>query len=404
MLKKTIIILSAIFATVTANIYGQTTKSSASADILGQQFNPIQTTVPFLTIAPDSRAAGMGDAGVASDPDVSSQHWNAAKYVFMRDKMGIGISYIPWLRNLQINDINLAYMSGYYKFDKLQAISASLRYFSLGSMTFTSESNQIIGMANPNEFALDVAYSRLFGEHFSGALTFRYIRSDLGKAYISSLGDTKAGNALAADIAMYYTNDIELGDKKSNFALGFNLSNLGNKISYTDASQKQFIPTMLRIGGKLKTHIDEYNSIALNVDLIKYLVPTPPIYSVTTPGEPRIILPGDGMDPNVPPIAGVLQSFHDAPGGFKEEMKEVMISSGLEYGYAEQFFVRAGYFHENQFKGNRKYYTMGFGLKYNVFTLDFAYMVPVGGRTSPLANTVRFSLGFILGSQKTGRR
>ena len=365
-------------------------------------FNPLRTAVPFLTIAPDSRAGGMGDVGVATDPDPASQHWNPAKYMFMRENAGAHVSYIPWLRNL-VPDINLAYVSGFYKIDKQQAISGSLRYFSLGQMIFTNEYNQEMGRYNPNEFALDAAYSRLFSENFSGAVTFRFIRSDFGRAFVSTVGETKAGVSFAADVAWFYHKDIEINDKDAKLSIGMNISNMGSALSYTDNKSKEKIPTNLRFGGSLKTYLHEYNSFALSLDMNKLLVPTPPNYTYDSTSQSNIILPGNGMDPNVSLLTGMVHSFYDAPAGFREEMQEIIYTGGLEYGYRDQFFVRGGYFHEAMNKGNRKYYTLGFGLRWNVLLLDFAYMVPVGGRTSPLANTMRFSLGFLLGQQKKSR-
>ena len=355
--------------------------------LAGGDLNSIQTAVPFLTIAPDSRAGAMGDVGVATSPDINSQHWNPAKYVFMEGQGGAALSYTPWLRNL-INDINLAYLVGYKKIDGKQAISGSLRYFSLGNVVFTD----IYGIEgktfNPNEFAVDAAYSRLFSDKFSGAMGFRFILTDLTGGYSNDGSTSTAGISVAADLAFYYTDEIDLFDKDATLSLGTNISNMGRKISYTTDGAESFIPTNLRLGGSVTMEIDDYNSFAFSADINKLLVPTPPIFS--TENSDSIIL---GKDPNVSVPVGMFQSFYDAPGGFKEEMREFMIGAGVEYFYRNQFAVRGGYFHEHALKGNRKYFTFGVGLKLNVFEMDFAYLVPTTS-TNPLANTVRFTLGF----------
>jgi hypothetical protein len=386
-------LLCILFLLVSFSIKAQI---GSATKLLGQGFNPIQTVVPFLTISPDSRAGGMGDAGVATDPDPASEHWNPSKYVFMKDKLGATISFIPWLRNL-VPDINLAYLSGFYKVDKTQAISGSLRYFSLGNMIFTNEYNQPQGQFNPNEFAIDGGYSRLFTDHLSGAMTFYMVRSDFGRAFVSSVGETKPGYSFGANISWYYNNMIQIGEKKAKIAFGMNISNIGSKLSYTNNSSKQFVPTNLRLGGMIKTYLDDYNAISVTMDANKLLVPTPPIMDTT--GKNIMY----GMSTDVPVFTGMVHSFYDAPGGFKEELQEINLCGGTEYSYRDQFFVRGGFFYENKYKGNRKYYTLGFGLRYNVLLLDFAYMVPVGGRNSPLANTMRISLGYLFGSTKSRR-
>lgn len=356
-------------------------------ELTGADLNSIQSAVPFLTIAPDSRSGAMGDVGAATSPDISSQHYNPAKYVFMDGQGGAALSYTPWLRNL-IPDINLAYLVAYKKFGREQALSGSLRYFSLGNIVFTNIYGEAQGNFNPNELALDVAYSRLFSDHFSGAMAFRFIRSDLtGGQYVGDV-ESKAGISFAADLAFYYTNDIDLGDKDGVLSFGSNISNIGRKISYTDDEDASFIPTNLRLGGNLLVDIDNYNSFAFALDLNKLLVPTPPVYD--DENSDSIIF---GMDPDVSVPVGMLHSFYDAPGGFEEELREIMISTGVEYLYREQFAVRAGYFYEHETKGNRKYFTFGVGLKLNVFEIDFSYLVPTTS-TNPLANTVRFTLGF----------
>jgi len=350
----------------------------------------VQTAVPFLTIAPDSRAGGMGDLGVATTPDIASMHWNPAKYAFIQDKEGVEISYIPWLRNL-VPDINLAYLAGFYKLDQRQTISASLLYFSLGQVIFKDAGNNDMGQFNPNEFSIDAAYSRLLADNLSGGMAFRFIYSDFGKAYVQSVGETQAGISFAADVSVYYRKPIEIQSKEAKLSFGLNISNMGSKISYTQAEAKEFIPTNLRLGSALTINADKYNSFTFALDLNKLLVPTPPIYDST---GTHILL---GMDPNVSVPTGMIHSFYDAPGGFKEELQEIQWSVGVEYWYYNQFALRTGYFHESPDQGNRQYYEIGVGVKLNVLSIDFAYLVPSSGNISPLANTMRFTLCYNLG-------
>jgi hypothetical protein len=352
--------------------------------------NTITTAVPFLSITPDSRAGGMGDAGVGLTPDVSSQHWNLAKYVFMESDMGVGLSYSPWLRNL-VDDINLAYLSGYKKLDDVQSLSASLRYFSLGDIIFTSEYGEIQGQQSPNEFAVDIGYSRLLAETFSGAVEMRYIRSDLTGGQMVNGVETKAGNSFAVDVAFFYYNEFRRNRKDNSFAAGINIQNIGAKISYTDGTIKDFIPTNLMLGTSYTTELDDYNSFTFSLEANKLLVPTPPADS-TEYDPDDVILPG-GINSDIGPIEGMIVSFYDAPGGFKEEMQEINFSFGIEYWYNKQFALRLGYFYENENKGNRKYFTAGAGLKLNVFALDFSYLLPTQ-RNHPLENTLRFTLAF----------
>lgn len=347
--------------------------------------NAIQTTVPFLTIAPDSRAGAMGDLGVATSPDVNSQHWNAAKYAFVNGKAGVSLAYTPWLRNI-VNDINLGYLTGFYRFDDKQVVSASLRYFSLGEVIFRDIEGVLVGNYNPNEFSIDAGYSRLFTDYFSGALVMRFIRSDItGGGSIEGV-DYNAGYSFAADLGFYYQHPLEVSGLNGEFAWGVNLSNLGTKISYTQGSDKQFIPANLRLGVRYSLDLDEYNSLSAAIDLNKLLVPTPGIYD-----ENDSLLYGRNPPSSLP--LSWIQSFYDAPDGFREEMHEIMYSAGLEYWYRKQFAIRAGYFNESATKGNRKYFATGIGLKLNVFFIDFSYLISTSGRTNPLANTMRFTLG-----------
>lgn len=366
------------------------------------EINTITSAVPFLMIAPDSRSGAMGDVGVALSPDANSMHWNPAKYAFVPNDMGLAISYTPWLREL-IPDINLAYLSGYKRIDKDQVIGFSLLYFSLGNITFTDVVGNTAGQFNPNEFSLDLAYARTFSDRFSGSLAFRYIYSNLtGGQFVGGMESTP-GQAFAADVSLYYQNeDLLAGNYNATFAWGLNFSNIGSKISYQKNSDKDFIPMNLRLGAAYTLEFDDYNSLTMAGDINKMLVPTPPIYfndSLDLNGEPVIEF---GYPSNVGVPVGIFQSFYDAPMGFREELNEFTISAGLEYWYAKQFAIRAGYFHEHATKGNRKYFTLGIGLRLNVFGLDFAYLVPIA-QNNPLANTLRFSLLFDIEGLSSGR-
>ncbi|MFV0269517.1 MAG: type IX secretion system outer membrane channel protein PorV [Draconibacterium sp.] len=374
------VVLVLVFITV-ENVKAQGTLSGA---------NTITTGVPFLGITPDSRAGGMGDVGVGTSADVTSQHWNPAKYVFMESEMGVGLSYSPWLRNL-VDDINLAYLSGYKKLDDIQAVSASLRYFALGDITFTSDQGQFVSQQSPNEFAIDLAYSRKLSDVFSGSVAVRYIRSDLTAGQDVNGVPTYPGSSYAADVAFYYYNEFRRSRKNNSFSAGVNIQNIGSKISYTDGEIKDFIPTTLKLGASYTTELDNYNSFSFSVEANKLLVPTPPVDS-TAYGEDDVIWAG-GINSDIGVIEGIFKSFGDAPGGLKEELQEIAWSVGVEYWYNKQFALRAGYFYENEFKGNRKYLTAGAGLKMNVFALDFSYLLPTQ-RNHPLENTLRFSLSF----------
>ncbi len=344
--------------------------------------NPIVTAVPSLSIAPDARGGGMGDIGVATDPDVNSQYWNPAKYVFMQSDAGLSFSYTPWLRKL-VTDINLAYLSGYWKFDQRQAISASLRYFSLGDITLMDQLGEPAGSAHPNELAVDAAYSRMLSEKLSASATLRFIYSDLNNG-INLAGGTEMypGAAVAADIAAYYRTPVTVQNTDGTLGLGINISNIGSKISYDQNQTSNFIPTNLRIGGSFDYPLDAYNKLSVSADLNKLLVPTQ--NNMTAEQYSAIS-----------PLSGIFRSFTDAPGGFSEELSEIMWSIGAEYAYNNQFFVRGGYYNESQYKGNRKYFTAGAGFKLNVFTLDAAYVISTS-QSNPLDQTLRFSLSFDL--------
>lgn len=363
------------------NAFSQSTLSGA---------NVVTSAVPFLTIAPDSRAAAMGDLGVATTPDVNSQHWNPAKYAFVGSDMGVALSYSPWLRNL-VKDINLGYLVGYKKLDEYQTLSASLRYFALGDIMFMDLYGNYIATQSPNEFAIDFGYSRLLSEYFSGAVVVRYIRSDLTAGQVINGVESHAGNTFSADVAFYYQNEFSSKRNDNRLSAGINISNVGGKISYTDGDIKDFIPANLRLGASYTTAPDDYNSFTFSLDLNKLLVPTPPKREGEfNPGD--IIYPG-GINSDMSVVAGIFKSFGDAPGGFKEELQEISISVGAEYWYNKQFALRAGYFHENQNKGNRKFFGAGAGLMLNVFSLDFSYLIPII-RNHPMENTLRFTLQF----------
>jgi len=353
------------------------------------QFNPVNTGVTSLSIAPDSRGGAMGDVGAATDPDVNSQFWNPAKYPFTVSRAGVSLSYTPWLRQL-VNDIDLAYVAGYYRIGDYQALSASLRYFSLGEVTVGQSSAQDIGYTiNPYEMSFDVGYSRMLSENLSAAVALRFIYSDL--AYRQD-EDVNPGSAFAADVAMYYNRYVMMGQRECNLAFGLNISNIGSKISYDSGNTSEFIPTNLRLGGSLLMPIDEYNTFAISADANKLLVPTRPLQKDgETDTDYQDRLQRDYRD--MSPISGIFKSFSDAPGGFKEEMQEVQWSVGAEYTYHQQFSVRGGYHYENQNKGNRKYFSVGAGFKMNVFSLDAAYLISTA-QSNPLDQTLRFSLSF----------
>lgn len=349
-------------------------------------FNPVNTSVTSQTIAPDARSAGMGDVGVATDPDVVSQYWNPAKYPFTISRAGVALNYTPWLREL-VNDMDLAYLAGYYRIGDYSAVSASLRYFSLGEV-FLGTSDDAMTI-NPYEMSLDVAYSLMLSETFSIGAAVRWIYSDLTYDYTS---DTAPGSAFAADLACYYQNYINLGQRECQLGLGLNISNIGSKISFGGDNNSEFIPTNMRLGASLMIPIDEYNRFTIAADANKLLVPTYPKQEdgeSTEDYQERV--QKDYYD--VSSISGIFKSFGDAPGGFKEELQEVQWSVGGEYVYHDKFALRAGYHHESANKGNRKYFTVGAGFKMSVFSLDAGYVIATA-KSNPLDQTLRFSLSF----------
>ena len=352
-------------------------------------FNPVNTSVTSQSIAPDARAAGMGDVGAATDPDVNSQYWNPAKYPFNISRAGVSLNYTPWLRQL-VNDMDLAYMAGYYRIGDYSAVSGSLRYFSLGEVIMGSSESADNGMTiNPYELSIDVAYSLMLSEKFSLAAGVRWIYSDLTYDYSE---DTSPGSAFAADIALYYQDYINLGSRECQLGLGMNISNIGSKIRFGGDVRSEFIPTNMRLGASLMVPIDEYNRFSIAADANKLLVPTyPKINEGESTSDYTERVNREYHD--LSSISGIFKSFSDAPGGFKEELQEIQWSVGAEYTYHDQFSVRAGYHHESENKGNRKYFTVGAGFRMSVFALDAGYVIATA-KSNPLDQTLRFSLTF----------
>ncbi len=380
------------------------------------QMNAITTTMPFLNINPDTRSGGMGDAGTALSPTCFSSFWNTAGIVFSEKDNEFGIAFIPWLRQLNLTDMNLSYISGYKKIGERQAFTAGLRFFNLGSITFTDISGQKIKEDKPSEFELLGGYAFKLTDRFSIGLNGKFVYSNLTGGQIVAGAQTKAGVAGGADISlMYHNEDLNFGGKTSAYNFGLTINNIANKVSYSPNGQGDFIPINLKIGNVLTTNLDKYNAVSFSLDLQKLLVPTPPIYNLS---RSQMIA---GKDNNVGVVAGMLQSFHDAPGQlnisgsdtlfnsdgtaqivkgsvFKEELREINIGTGVEYDYNKTFAVRGGYFHESATKGNRQFFTFGVGLKYQKLQIDLSYIATVQ-RNNPLANTIRYSIRFNLGSK-----
>ncbi|MBQ7533598.1 MAG: type IX secretion system outer membrane channel protein PorV [Bacteroidales bacterium] len=394
MIRKSLVVFMALLMT------GFIAKAQQQETGQNLDYNVISTAVPFMIIAPDARSAGMGDIGVSTSPDVYSMHWNPAKYAFMEDDFSIGLAYSPWLRKL-VPDMNIAYLAVSKRVSKKSTIAGSLKYFSLGEINFRDEYNNDKGTYSPNEFSVDLCYSRKLGDYLSASVAGRFIYSHLTQGVTNY---SRAAWSVAADIAVYYQRPVYFNTIDGEFSWGVAITNMGSKMSYTDAnSRTDFIPTNLRLGPSLKLNIDEFNSLAFSFDLNKLLVPTPPIYAKDADGA--LIPDGNGgfviekgKNPNVSMLQGMFQSFYDAPGGFSEELKEITIGIGAEYWYNKIFAVRAGFFHESKMKGNRRYLTFGAGLRYNVFALDVSYLVPVNNSstsgTNPLEGTLRFDLTF----------
>ena len=399
-IKKSIIFgMIILFVFINNSLKAQITNTS---QLSGS--NTITTSVPFLMISPDARTGAMGDAGVAMPDDLNANHWNAAKLPFNEKQGAVSISYTPWLRAL-VPDVSLSYLSAYGKINDKSAVAASLRYFSLGEIQFTDNFGSSLGNYTPNEFAGDVAYAQKLSDNFSVGIAFRFIYSNLAGGFNQSQSPINPGTSYAGDITCYYKNDKIINKYKVNYAWGTAITNIGSKITYTSSQYANFIPINLKVGGYAQVEIDKYNTIALLLDFNKLLVPTNPVYQrdangrITYDANGKPII-SSGADPNVPTIQGMLQSFSDAPGGLKEELQEINISTGVEYWYDKQFALRTGYFYENPNKGNRQYLTMGMGIKYNVFGLDAAYLVSFGQR-NPLDNTLRFTLTFDFDAFKT---
>ena len=356
--------------------------------------NYISTAVPFLSVVPDSRAGALGNTGVATSPDHNSMFWNAAKYSFTKSEAGISASYTPWLRKV-IDDMSVSYLSGYYSLDKNQTIAASFRYFSLGEIFFQERAEETAIKKNPYELAFDVAYSRKLGNNFSGAIAFRYIFSDISQGGYNN--ESKSANSFAADLSVYHRKEYGSSHNPSVWSWGVNISNIGSKISYSDDSEKEFIPTNLRLGSAYKHQINQYNSITVSLDMNKLLVPSSTGRSIEDSDNNQS---SNKNDKSV--MTGIFNSFSDAPGGMSEEFKEITWSLGLEYWYHNQFAIRTGYFHENEDKGNRKFYTAGVGVKLSMFDLDFSYLIP-SSQNNPLQNTLRVSISANL-DLKSNRR
>ena len=354
-------------------------------------FNPVNTSVTSQTIAPDARSAGMGDVGAATDPDVVSQYWNPAKYPFTISRAGVALNYTPWLRQL-VNDMDLAYLVGYYRIGDYSAVSGSLRYFSLGEVITNSSLDGSNDMTiNPYEMSLDVGYSLMLSEQFSIAAAVRWIYSDLTYDYSE---DTSPGSAFAADVSCYYQNYLNIGARECQLGLGFNVSNIGSKISFGGDEHSEFIPTNMRLGASLMVPIDEYNRFTIAADANKLLVPTyPKQKEEETSQEYMDRLEKEYFD--VSSISGMFKSFGDAPNGFSEELQEIQWSVGAEYNYHDQFSLRAGYHHESENKGNRKYFTVGAGFRMSVFSLDAGYVIATA-KSNPLDQTLRFTLSFVM--------
>ena len=370
------LLTAALTLTGTA-LYGQLEPKCVDGNnpITGERCaNAVTSAVPFLRIVPDARGGAMGDVGIATSVDANGMHYNASKLAFADKNVSISATYTPWMRNLGLNDVYLAYLSGYYKIDDLQAVGASLRYFSLGDIEFTDETGQSLGQGRPNEFEFSGAYARKLTPKLSASVGAKFIYSNL------ATGRVVEGNEIKPGVAG--------GGNKGEFTFGSAISNIGSKITYTNSVNRDYIPTNLGVGGALKIQLDEYNSVTFSTDFNKLLVPTPRPDLGDADGDGQIDYK------QYSPIRGIFKSFNDAPGGFSEEMKEITLGVGAEYWYDDQFAVRIGHFREHYSKGNRKYFSVGLGVKYNIFGMNFSYLVPTSNQRNPLDNTLRFSLIF----------
>ena len=410
LMKKHLLVAPVVFAMIGSAV-AQSNQQQRANDV---QLNTITTAVPFLLITPDSRSGAMGDAGIALSPDANSIHTNPAKLAMNKDEMAISISYVPWLRQL-VNDINMGYISLHKKLDDQSAIAGSLRYFSLGEITFTDITGNTIRNFTPNEFALDLAYSRKLSDNFYGGVAARYVYSNLTGGLNVGGADTRPGQSGAVDVGLHYeSNQFDVGGKPATLSAGMNISNIGAKMSYSDRARKDFLPTNLRFGTGFKVDVDDYNSITLLVDFNKLLVPTPPVYLKDGSGTLQFDADGNpivasGRDPDVSVAAGIFGSFTDAPGEvtfdddgnvsvasgsrFREELREVNMSVGAEYWYNNQFAVRAGFFNEHWSKGRRQFISFGSGIRFSKFQLDLSYLLSTR-QNNPLQNTLRFTLSY----------
>lgn len=383
MIKK----LDYVLLVVSIALLGATQAGAQNSGILyGQDTTRrvITTAVPFINFAPDSRASGMGDVGVATSPDANSTHWNNGKLAFIEQDYGMSASYTPWLGKI-VDDMSISYLSGFYKIDRVQTIGASLRYFDLGEIQLTNDQGISLGLENPRELAFDVTYSRKLTEEIGVGVSGRYIWSNLSGSYSGTDG-ARSGKSVAVDLGFYYTKEFMLSGRDTEVSLGANISNIGQKVTYSNESNADFIPTNLRLGSAVKTSLDPYNTITFALDFNKLLVPTPPIRDAN--GNIT-----SGKDPERNLVSGIFGSFGDAPDGFSEELREVTISAGAEYWYRDVFAARAGYFHEADSKGGRRYLTVGLGFRYQKFGVDFSYLIPPV-QNHPLAETIRFSILF----------
>ena len=374
---------------VALSAHGQVVTSGTNTN--GSRANNIITAVPFLLITPDARASSMGDAGVEVLPDINASSINPSKLAFLEQPAGFSISYSPWLKRL-VPDINLAYLSGFYHLDERNTLGASLRYFSLGQLQLTDIYQQDQGIYNPSELAFDVSFSRRFGETFALGTALRYIYSDLSSGQFSSGQQTKAGTAISMDVSAFYKQPTVMFGSDAIVSVGTNISNIGSKLGYVEGGRRAFLPTNWKLGGATTFFPDDYSRLTFALDLNKLLVPTQPEYD----SNGNIV---KGRDPDRSVPSGIFGSFSDAPGGFSEEISEISVAFGVEYWYNQQFALRTGYFYESPQKGNRRYLTTGIGLKYNVFNLDFSYLV-ANPQKSALANTLRFSILFNFGNPK----
>ena len=383
--------------TILLTALGATASHAASDRYVS--FNPVHTALISANVAPDARSGGMGEVGVATDPDAASQYWNPAKYPFCISRAAIQMSYTPWLRNL-VNDMNIAYLSGYYRIGDYSAISSSLRYFSLGEVYINFPENGNTSSANtvkPYEMTFDVGYSIMLSEKFSLAAAVRLLLSDMS---YTGTEESSAATAFAADIACYYQNYVNIGQRECQLGLGLNISNIGSKIRFAGSDRSEFLPTNMRLGASLMVPINEYNKFTVAADLNKLLVPTyPQLEGKETSKDSTSYKRREEDYYNTSSIAGIFKSFGDAPGGFKEELEEIQWSLGAEYTYNDRFSVRAGYHHEAESKGNRKYFTVGAGVRLSAFTLDAAYVLSAA-KSNPLDKTLRFSLNFDLDGLK----